>query len=125
MGSKRTVRMHREILGALSDKQVDHINLNTLDNRKCNLRLASHQENIWNRAKTSRNTVGYKGVYRCSGSRRFRAMIQKNGNLRHLGCFDTREEAAIAYNHAAIEAFGEFANLNAVRSSTPETPIAA
>jgi len=104
--------MHRLIMDAPANKQVDHKNKCTLDNRKDNLRICTQSENMSNRGPTRANTSGYKGVYFCTWVNRWRAGIRKNGKTYHLGRFDTPEEAAEAYNHVAMEYHGEFAVLN-------------
>jgi hypothetical protein len=107
--------MHREILGLLPGIQVDHRNLDSLDNRKENLRPATNQENSWNRSLRRDSFTGYKGVRRRTGYGRFQARIcDALGRRLHLGCFDTAEEAAKAYDEAALKHFGEFARTNGV-----------
>lgn len=110
-GKRTTVKMHRIILGAADDEHVDHINGNPWDNRRCNLRIVSNQQNSFNRGKYSTNTTGYKGVARYKGDR-FTAQITVDGRKLHLGCFDDAEEAAMAYNVAAWIYQGEYAKLN-------------
>jgi len=110
----KTVLMHNEILGGLF---VDHINHNGLDNRRCNLRFATHQQNNQNRGKNKnhRFTSKYKGVtfYRKSKTaRKLGARIKVNGKVIWLGTFETEIEAAQAYDLAAIEHFGAFAKIN-------------
>jgi hypothetical protein len=114
-GRRHPVRMHRMILGLGSDNrtQVDHRNHVTLDNRRSNMRAATATENMCNRPLRSDNRSGFKGV----GSDRripgkWRARIRLHGVLRSLGVFDSPEEAALAYNRAAIELHGEFAWVN-------------
>ncbi len=108
--------MHRLILGVTdSRQQADHINGNRLDNRRANLRLCTHSENMRNKGAQSNNRSGFKGVKRESGnyrSRPWRAKIEANGKEYRLGYFSTAEEAARAYDAAAIELHGEFARLN-------------
>lgn len=106
----RQVRMHRIIVGAEAGAVVDHVNGDTLDNRRVNLRIASVFENTLNRKRRRSGTSGFKGVGRIGGV--WRARIQINGQLKHLGCFQAEEEAARAYDAAAAVAFGEHARLN-------------
>lgn len=102
----KTVYMHRLIMDVPNDFVVDHINGNTLDNRKENLRVCTKKENLRNRKLSKNNKVGYKGVWLNGG--RYQAAIVK----KHLGAFDTAEDAALAYDEAARKLFGDFARLN-------------
>jgi hypothetical protein len=95
-----------------SNYQVDHINQNTLDNRRCNLRLSTASENRRNRGKTAKNTSGYKGVTRSNN--KWQAQIHTNGKCHYLGMYESLEEAARVYNEAAIRLHGEFASLNEI-----------
>lgn len=104
--SRGTLRMHRVILGAPDGVQVDHINGDGLDNRRANLRLATHRQNTLNRA---RRGDGFKGVSRRQG--RWLARAGRNGQF-YLGHFGTPEEAARAYDAKARELYGAFARLN-------------
>lgn len=106
-----TIIMHREIMNAPKEKMVDHKNSNRLDNRRANLRLCSLQENLRNMS-ARRNKHGYKGVYSNSG--KFMAQLRIDRKLVYLGNYNTKEEAALAYNLGAVKYFGEFANLNEV-----------
>lgn len=91
---------------------TDHHNGNGLDNRRANLRPATHGQNCANRALQRNNTSGFKGVNWHSHSRKWKAQIRANGTKRHLGVFGTPEEAARAYDDAARELHGEFAAVN-------------
>jgi hypothetical protein len=100
--------MHKAVLKTA--QTVDHINQNTCDNRKSNLRLASKAQNSMNRGLQANSTTGYKGVSTSKG--KFQAYIKYCGRKVNLGTYTTKEEAASAYDKAAIEFFGEFAVLN-------------
>jgi hypothetical protein len=115
----KKIRMHRLILDASSGQIVDHINGNTLDNRKCNLRIVTHLQNMANVGKRSGR---YRGVSYSKKDRHWRARIGLSGLPGigrqceiHLGCYKTAKEAAMAYNLAAQEWFGPYARLNEVR----------
>lgn len=102
-----TVYLHRLITNG---ERVDHINGNRLDCREANMRPATIQQNAANRRKVTKHP--YKGIR--PRAKKWAAEITVNRKYRHLGTFETPEEAALAYNKAALEAFGEFASLNDV-----------
>ena len=106
--------LHRLILNPSTDMQIDHINKNKLDNRRCNLRVCTNSENQMNRGKTRANTVGVKGVYRARGSIKkiYRAQIKANKKTYYLGSFEKPDEAGAAYKKAAKQLHGEFARVN-------------
>jgi HNH endonuclease/AP2 domain-containing protein len=86
---------------------IDHMNRNTLDNRWVNLREVSHTQNTGNTGVTSnRNVSGIKGVYWDKEARKWRVKIGVGGKLVHIGRFDTLEDAAIAYESAALVHYG-------------------
>ena len=91
---------------------TDHINGDGLDNRKQNLRICTHAENLRNRRLGKNNTSGYKGVSWHKLHKLWYAHISHNKKLMSLGYFKDKEEAAKAYDRKAIELFGEFAKLN-------------
>lgn len=103
------IYLHRLIMGV---SEVDHINHNGLDNRKSNLRLCTHMQNTFNQVIRKSNTSGFKGVHKKRD--KWVAQIRGNGGRHYLGNFETKEEAAMAYNMAATELHGEFACLNMV-----------
>ena len=107
----KEVKMHRYIMG-VSDPtiHIDHINGNGFDNRKENLRIANNSTNHMNQKIRSDNRIGYKGV--TNDRNKFDARITKNKIQYSLGSYDTKEEAAQAYDIAALKLFGEFAKLN-------------
>ena len=110
------VQMPREIMRARSHEIVDHINGDTMDNQKNNLRLCSLYQNSLNRGLNRNNKTGYKCVtFRPSKkTNQYASYIRLNKKLVHLGFFDTAEKAARAYNEAAKKNFGEFAKLNVI-----------
>lgn len=106
------IKMHRQITHAPIGAVVDHINGNGLDNRRINLRVCSHSENMRNSALRSDNTTGYKGVRKRTDRKWYSAEIRVNGLSVNLGRFETAEGAARAYDEAAKKYFGDFARLN-------------
>lgn len=107
------IKMHRLIMSPLDGFQVDHINGNGLDNRRCNLRLCTHAENQHNRRK-NQGKQGFKGIGWVKSRNLWQARIRVDGDQKHLGYFTDSKSAAQAYNDAAIKYFGEFAYLNNV-----------
>lgn len=105
--------MHRLILGCTADECADHINGNGLDNRRSNLRIATASQNSQNAKMHADNQVGYKGVFWAVRDGRWRAVIWIKGHGKlHIGAFDSKIEAARAYDEAAKKHFGQFAKLN-------------
>lgn len=90
---------------------IDHINGNKSDNRIANLRLATNAENQRNKGGHRTKADLPKGVFWNKGKGRFHASIRLDTKLKHLGYFDTAEEAEAAYAKAAKEMHGEFMNL--------------
>ena len=112
-----TIRMHRVIWEHHNEPipdgfTVDHINRDTLDNRLSNLRLATNSQQSQNQGLRSNNTSGYRGVCWDKRIGKWWARIQVDGKRMHLGHYDDPIDAALAYDAAAIEYFGEFAVLN-------------
>ena len=100
--------------GEWPEGEIDHKNGDTHDNRICNLRNCTRFQNIRNQGAKSTNRSGYKGVWseEYKGRERYRAKICHNGVVTYLGQFLSAEDAAKAYDQAAIKLHGEFANLN-------------
>lgn len=104
--------MHREIIGVTdSSVCVDHINRNPLDNRRCNLRLATKSENGRNRPRQKNGTNIYKCIYRTAPSykRPYFVQIKVHGKPKYYGAFDTLDEALDRYNSIVADVHGEFA----------------
>jgi hypothetical protein len=102
------IRIAREITGAIGGEVVDHINLDTLDNRRENLRVCSRAENRLNTRARRGKAVPLKGVRKADGGR-FEATITRDGKQHYLGRFATAEEAHAAYVTAAEALHRDFA----------------
>jgi len=115
-GKSYAVLMHREIMQAKKGQIVDHTNGDKLDNRKTNLRLCTHKQNISNQKVQSKlsKSSKYKGVIWDKKKKKWLARIQINKKIIYLGWFDSELAAAEAYNAGAKTFFKEFARLNEV-----------
>jgi len=107
-GTLSIVTMHRAIMCAPSGVEVDHENCNGLDNRRLNLRLATHQQNAWNTPITKANSSGFKGVSWNKQKRKWEARISAGESKKFLGYFDAPEAAHAAYCKAAKQHHGQF-----------------
>jgi hypothetical protein len=111
------IKMHRLLLSNILSKEitVDHIDGDSLNNRRSNLRLANMSQQNWNRSKTKENTTSrYKGVdwydkYKC-----WRTRISYKNQTQHIGYFSSEIEAARQYNKYASKYFGKYARLNKI-----------
>lgn len=109
-GKKSTVSMHRLLMGVTDPKiNVDHISGNGLDNRRSNMRLCTRAQNAWNTGVSKISVSGVKGVSLRDG--KWQSMIRVCGKRIWLGCFALKQDAAAAYEAAAIKYHGEFARL--------------
>lgn len=108
---RRTIQMHTVIMKTPRGMKTDHINGNGLDNRRENLRICTHAENMRNSRPHSNNTSGFKGVAWNKRESKWVAHIRLNRKRIHLGYFDTAEAAATAYEKAARELHGEFSRI--------------
>jgi hypothetical protein len=108
------VTMHRFLLSPPKHLSVDHINGNSLDNRRENLRLTNKKGNAANRPKDRIKgaTSKFKGVHKATGGKKWLSRIHVNGKGIYLGSFEKEIDAARAYDIAAKYYFGEFACLN-------------
>lgn len=106
-------RFHREVMQAEKGQHVDHINGNIADNRKQNLRICTHADNMRNRRLIGKNNKsGYKGVSWSKVSNKWIALINYNKKCKYLGVYHCKIEAAKAYDSAARRLFGQYAKCN-------------
>jgi len=108
---KRNVVLSRYLMDAPKGMVVDHINHDPFDNRKSNLRICTHTENLWNLQRKSHKNR-FKGISYRKNEGRWVATICKNAKHYYLGAYKTDVEAARAYDKKAIELFGEYAKVN-------------
>ena len=109
----KTIRMHRVVANTPDGLVCDHINGDRLDNRKANLRSATHLQNSWNRGKFDQSCSSkYKGVIFYKMRQKWGAQICVHGKRIFLGLYEDQTEAAKGYDSAAKKHFGEFAKLN-------------
>lgn len=106
------ISLHRFILRAKKGEMVDHVNGNTLDNRRANLRFCTSSENLQNTKRFKNNTSGFKGVDWNKKDKKWHARISVNSQRKFLGQFSDKIQAAKAYDTAAKKYFGKFARLN-------------
>lgn len=111
-GLKICYLLHRDILNPQPKQWIDHINGDRLDNRRSNIRICTPSQNNMNIGPI--NGRKYKGVFKTKHGVTYEAKIGFNNKTIYLGCFDSQQKAARAYNVAAKLYFGEFARLNNV-----------
>jgi hypothetical protein len=114
---RRYIRMHRVIMNTPDGMEPDHINGNSLDNRKSNLRNCTHAENSCNSKIQINNTSGYKGVSWNKLRKKWSVKVVKNQEHIFLGLYTDKKEAVMVYNKNAKEMFGEFARLNSIKEN--------
>lgn len=112
--TRRMVWMHRLIDSTPEGMMTDHINQDKLDNRRSNLRSCTKQTNAVNSKTRADNTSGYRGVTWDKIRRKWVAQLHVMGKSMNLGGYSDKKQAALAYNQAALNQYGEFANLNEV-----------
>ena len=108
----RTFPLHRFLMNPEDGYDVDHVSGDKLDNRRANLRVCSHQQNMFNQKMRSTNSTGYYGVSKMKSTGRYEAYIHFDGKKKYLGTYMTAEEAASARDKAATRLFGVYARLN-------------
>ena len=112
-GKSKAWFMHWEILGKPSKGfEIDHRDMNRINNQRSNLRIATTSQNRSNRGKIKSNTSGFKGVSWHKRDKKWQANIQVVKKLTNLGNFSTAEEAYKAYCQACVKYHGEFANIS-------------
>lgn len=109
------VFIHRLIMNADKDINIDHINHNVKDNRKLNLRIATISQNAMNRVIGSNNTSGTTGVVWVKNRNKWKAEIKLNGKLIFLGEYDKFEDAEKRRKEAESELFGQFGYDNSMK----------
>jgi len=115
----KLIYMHRLILDAPADQDLDHINGDRLDNRRANLSLVPTTQNLQNQRIGAHNTSGCKGVCWHKQSNKWHVRISWNGKRIHLGYERDLETAALLYDAAARYFFGEYARPNYPDMPTP------
>lgn len=106
---RKKFSLHRLIMKVNNPKQqIDHINHNVLDNRKCNLRIVTNSQNQMNRNKPKQNTSGVRGVYWHKNKKQWQANIQVDNKLLYLGIFDKKEDAIDARLKAEKQYFKQY-----------------
>ena len=110
-GKWTTIAMHRFLIYAPKGMDIDHINRNRLDNRKCNLRVCTRSQNTANSPPQNGTSV-FKGVSWDKRSKKWHAMVYRDGKAFDLGCHNCGAKAAKQYDAKAKELYGEFAYLN-------------
>lgn len=112
LGKRKRFFIHSTILPPPPGLFVDHINRNSLDNRRINLRFATRQQNNWNRKKPKNGTSRFKGVSWYKNRKLWVAKIKEDGNQKTLGYFKDERHAAMAYDREAVRIQGNFAVIN-------------
>jgi AP2 domain len=110
--------LHRVICNPPQGIQIDHRNGDGLDNRRKNLRASSCQQNQWNAGPQPGRKCRFKGVTQTRQGK-WKARIRYGGGRHYLGIFGSEEDAARAYDEAALIHHREFARLNLPRDSRP------
>ena len=105
---RNVIYLHRLIMKALPGQIVDHINGNKLDNRKANLRFVDLSQNGMNKITAKNNKSGFRGVCWSSRNKKWRATININKKHIHLGHFESKHDAVVAYYRASKNLFREY-----------------
>ena len=105
-------KLHRFLMNPKDNEIVDHINGNPLDNRKCNLRVCSQNQNMMNQQKRKNTSSKFKGCSWAKNKSKWCVHIQINKKIKHIGYYNSEEEGAISYDKAAIKYYGIYAKTN-------------
>jgi len=108
VSNNKHVLLHREITNAQKGVNIDHVNGNTLDNRKCNLRVCTTSQNAMNCKNRENNKSGYKGVSWDANHKKWQAKIMLKRKTMWLGYFTDAKDAYKAYCNASKEYHGEY-----------------
>lgn len=111
--------IHQVLFDKKKGYELDHISLDTLDNRKCNVRFCTHQQNQMNQPIQKNNTSGVSGVSYYPARKKYRARIKISQHEIHLGYYKTFQEAVQARNVGMECMFGEYGRYNDV----PPAPV--
>lgn len=107
----KMIKLHRLILNCLNTKEeVDHVNRDSTDNRRENLRMSNRSQNCYNRRMSKYNTSGTTGVYKINGYNRWGVQINHNEKRTYLGSYDNKQEAIKARKKAELKLYGELCN---------------
>ncbi len=106
--------MHRIVNNTPDGLETDHINRNTIDNQKHNLRSVTSSQNKCNKPAKINTSSKHKGVAWDKRDKKWRAYIRIEKSQKYLGHFKNEIDAAMAYNQSAIKIHGEFACLNKI-----------
>ena len=106
------IGMHTAILNAPAGFMPDHIDGDTLNNRRGNLRIASHKQNQQNKGAQVNSQTSLRGIYPHRNTGRFVAQITRSGKKKHIGVFDTREAAIAARDTETQSLPGDYYRLS-------------
>ena len=108
----KTFPLHRYLMNPEDGYDIDHITGDKMDNRRSNLRVCTHQENMFNQTLKSSNKTGFCGVSKNRRTGTYEAYLHINGSKKYLGMYSSAEEAARVRDEAAMLYYGEYARLN-------------
>lgn len=106
---KKYVQMHRQVMEYPKGKMIDHRNHNTLDNRKCNLRVCTNSQNQMNAKLSKTNKSGVTGVYFSKKVKKWVAQIRADKKQKYVGIFTDKDDAIKARKEAEEKYFKTFA----------------